>query len=257
MIDSKYFEIPDFCELTRQCEPNCPCNSCLSIFNNCGPAFGTTTPPVSKTPTCDCHDICVEEVVLIGNSGEITKCIAYPPVGSCRVKCNGTFNFPTLTVGEHCQVILWCADEQIDEGCASITVSIGLVIICGPCDSSQRPIILPLPNFTVPFPASRFRRFPDCTTPVTTQQLKDELTRIDGSCIIAQFNAIVTNPHQITITGKVIDKLWRTENLWVEGIRPFELNDQAVANGFSSFTVKGSFDSSHQIGTCIDFCAPS
>jgi hypothetical protein len=255
MIDSKYFEIPDFCELTRQCEPNCPCNSCLSIFNNCGPAFGTTTPPVSKAATCGCHDICVEEVVLIGNSGEITKHICYPPVGSCRVKSNGTFNFPSLTVGEHCQVILWCADEQIDEGCSSLTVSIGLVIICATSDCNDCPIILPLPSFTVSFPASRFRRFPDCT-PLTTQEFKDELTRIDGSCLIAQFNAVVTGAHQITITGKVIDKLWRTENLWIEGIRPFELNDDAVANGFSSFTVKGSFDIGHQINPSVDFCSP-
>lgn len=251
MIDSKYFEIPDFCELTRQCEPNCPCNSCLSIFNNCGPVFGTTTTPVSRIPTCECHDICVEEVVLIGNSGEFTKCIAYPPVGPCRVKCNGTFTFPTLTVGETCQVILWCADEQIDEGCQSITVRIGLVLICGNC--AANPIILPLPTFTRTF--TTFFRFPDCT-PVTGQQLKNELTRIDGSCLVAQFNAVVTNPQQITISGKIIDKLWRSENLWIEGIRPFELTDQAIANGFSSFTVKGSFDSSHQIGPCTDICPP-
>ncbi|AJQ27111.1 hypothetical protein [Pelosinus fermentans] len=249
MIDSKYFEIPDFCELTRQCEPNCPCNSCLSIFNNCGPVFGTTTTPVSRIPTCECHDICVEEVVLIGNSGEFTKCIAYPPVGPCRVKCNGTFNFPTLTVGETCQVILWCADEQIDEGCQSITVRIGLVLICGNCTTN--PIILPLPTFTKTF--TTFYGFPDCI-PVTGQQLKNELTRIDGSCLVAQFNAVVTTPQQITISGKIIDKLWRSENLWIEGIRPFELSDQAIANGFSSFTVKGSFDSSHQIGPCTDIC---
>lgn len=248
MIDSKYFEIPDFCELTRQCEPNCPCTSCLSIFNNCGPVFGTTTPPVSRIPTCNCHDICVEEVVLIGNSGEFTRCISYPPVGPCRVQCNGTFTFPTLTVGETCQVILWCADEVIDEGCQSVTVQIGLVLICGNCCCN--PIILPLPAFTTTF--TTFYSFPDCT-PVTGQDLKNALTRIDGSCLVAQFNAVVTTPQQITITGKVIDKLWRSENLWVEGIRPFELTDDAIANGFSSFTVKGAFDC-NQIGPSVDIC---
>jgi hypothetical protein len=143
-------------------------------------------------------------------------------------------------VGETCQVILWCADEQIDEGCQSITVRIGLVLICGNCTTN--PIILPLPTFTKTF--TTFYGFPDCT-PVTGQQLKNELTRIDGSCLVAQFNAVVTSPQQITITGKIIDKLWRSENLWVEGIRPFELTDEAIANGYSSFTVKGSFDTSH------------
>jgi len=252
MINSQYFEIPDFCSQTRQCEPNCPCNGCLTTFNDCGPNLGTTTNPISRTPTCECHDICVEEVVLIGNSGEFTKCIAYPPVGGCRVKCNGGFTFPALTVGQHFQVVVWCADEVIDAGCNSITVSIGLVLI-GPCSPGQNPVVLPLPNFTVPFPSVKFFRFPECTQ-LGPDELSDELTRIDGSCIVAQFNAVATSPNQITITGKVIDKLWRTENLWVEGIRPFELNDNAVANGFSSFTVKGVFNSSHQIGPCVDFC---
>lgn len=253
MIDSKYFEIPDFCNLTRQgpCDANCPCNDCLTLFNDCGPNLGTTTNPVSKTPVCQCHDICTEEVVLIGNSGEFTKCIAYPPVGPCRVLCPGSFTFPALTVGDHCQVIVWCAEEQIDPGCQTITVKIGLVVICGNCQTS--PIILPLPTFTRTF--TTFFSFPECT-PVSGQALKDELTRIDGSCIVAQFNAIVTSPNQITVTGKIIDKLWRAENLWVEGIRPFELNDQAVANGFTSFTIKGIFNSNHQIGPCTDFCPP-
>lgn len=268
MIDTKYFEIPDFCNLTRECDPNCsPCNDCISIFNdpNCSVNYGLTAIPVNKAPECSCHDICVEEVVLIGKQANITKCIAYPPVGPCRIKRCGPNNvqFPVLIEGQHLQVFLWCADESINSTCNSILVNIGLVVIaCSqsttPGDIFTHPVVIPLPNFQLTF--NTFYKFPNCTTAVSGSALSDALTTIDGSCIVAQFNATVgAGGRSINITGKVIDKLWRFENLWVSGIRPYELSDGDMnlappGNGFSSYTVKGIFNDTHAIGQCTDFC---
>ena len=48
------------------------------------------------------------------------------------------------------------------------------------------------------------------------------MTLIDGSCIVAntECEIDVTN-EQVIFTANVVDKLWKNENVWVEGVTPY------------------------------------
>lgn len=246
MTDSKYFEIPDFCCLTRQEENEC--TDCLNTFAVCGPAFGTTLTPVNPTPECVCHDICVEEVRFI-SSQNASACIAFPGVSPCRL---GGVQLPTLMPNSHCDVFVICAEEDITPDCSSITVKIGLLIVCTTSANVPVPFVT---TITLTFPGTTFFPFPDCTTgPLNFTQFQEALEIIDGSCTVIQLNA-TTNATgtQITVAGKVIEKLWKHENLWVVGLRPFDLSPNDVANGFVSFTISNDLQ---PINTCASFPCP-
>lgn len=246
MIDTQNFEIPDFCATdTRQC------SECLTTPTSaCAANFGVTCAPVT-IPTCACHDICVEEVRLIGLAGgncEFTECFVYPPIGPCRLPAG--FTLPAIITPQTLRTFVVCAQEVLDPNtCQVINVQIQLLVIARTTDGSTAAIPLSL---SIAF--DTFFRFPDCSTVVEGNDLQNALTEIDGSCLViqvrAQAVAAANGTTQIILSGKIIDKLWKHENLWISAIRPYDLNDAQRAQGFVSFTVSDVFNNSHTIGGC-------
>jgi len=253
MINSQQFEIPDFCSTdTRQCL------ECAIPNTICAANFGLTCPPISVA-ACSCHDICVEEVRLIGLAGgtcEFTQCFNYPPIGPCRLGAGITL--PIIDTAIQPKVFIVCAQEVLDPTtCQIINVQIQLLILAGTINNGN--VRIPL-SINVAF--DTFFRFPDCTTVVTGNELQNALTEIDGSCIVLQLRATVVpigtaGTVQITLSGKIIDKLWKHDNLWVTGIRPYDLNDAQRNEGFVSFTIPDIFNNTHTIGGCgPSICPP-
>ena len=83
--------------------------------------------------------------------------------------------------------------------------------------------------------------------------MQNALADIDGSCLVIQLVAQAVafgTTTQIVISGKIIDKLWKHENLWITGIRPYDLNAAQRNEGFVSFTIADIFNNSHKIGDC-------
>jgi len=253
MIDSQNFEIPDLCATqTRQCTQCTTPN-----FTACNANFGITCPPTT-VPSCECHDICVEEVRLIGLAGgtcEFTQCFAYPPIGSCRLGAGVTL--PIIDTNQPLKVFVACAQEVLGSRCRVIDVQIQLLILAATTDNrdfgrrDNSNVLIPL-NINVAF--DTFYRFPDCSTVVKGRALQNALTEIDGSCLVIQLKAeaepLDTTGAQITLSGKIIDKLWKHENLWITGIRPYDLNDAQRNEGFVSFTIPDVFNNTHTIGPC-------
>ncbi|MBC8014603.1 MAG: hypothetical protein H7X79_02540 [Sporomusaceae bacterium] len=246
MINSQNFEIPDGCATdTRQC------TECLPPIFTCAANFGLTCPPIT-VPTCECHDICVEEVRLIALAGgtcEFTQCFSYPPIGPCRLGAGITL--PIIDTAVQPRVFVICAQEVLDSTtCQVINVQIQLLILAATISSGN--VLIPL---TINVAFDTFFRFPDCSTVLTGAALQNALTEIDGSCLVIQLRAVAAavgaaGTVQITLEGKIIDKLWKHENLWVTGIRPYDLNDAQRAAGFVSFTIPDVFNNSHTIGPC-------
>lgn len=246
MNDSQNFQIPDYCATdTRQC------TECAIPSSTCAANFGVTCPPVTA-PLCECHDVCVEEVRLIGLAGgtcEFTQCFSYPPIGPCRLGAG--IILPIIDTTVQPRVFVVCAQEVLDSAtCQVINVQIQLLILAGTINSGN--VLIPL-SINVAF--DTFFRFPDCTTVVTGNDLQNALAEIDGSCLVIQLQATVAavgtaGTAQITLNGKVIDKLWKHENLWITGIRPYDLNDAQRAAGFVSFTIPDIFNNTHAIGAC-------
>jgi len=252
MISSETFEIPDLC--TNQVRQ---CTECIVPSTACAANFGITCPPAT-IPTCTCHDICVEEVRLIALAGgtcEFTQCFSYPPIGPCRLGAGITLPIIDTTVQP--RVFVLCAQESLDSTtCQVINVQLQLLILASTINSGN--ILIPL-GVNVAF--DTFYRFPDCTTLVTGSDLQNALTEIDGSCIVIQLRAQAvpvgtTGTAQITISGKIIDKLWKHENLWITGIRPYDLTEAQRNQGFVSFTIPDVFNNSHTIGECSPLACP-
>jgi hypothetical protein len=249
MINSQNFEIPDFCATdTRH---NRQCLDCDIPLTSCAANFGLTCPPVPQ-PTCECHDICVEDVRLIGLAGgtcEFTQCFSFPPIGPCRLGAGVTLPIIDTTIQP--KVFIVCAQEVLDSTtCQIINVQIQLLVLAATINNGN--VLIP---FSINVAFDTFFRFPDCTTVVTGNDLQNALTEIDGSCVVIQLKATAvpigtTGTVQITISGKIIDKLWKHENLWISAIRPYDLNDAQRNEGFVSFTIPDIFNNTHTISGC-------
>ena len=236
-------EVPEFASLLRQCDPNGICNECCDLLSSCAANLGILNTPVNPTPECVCHDICVEEVTLIC-AKPVNCTIPYPPIGRCRL---GNVPLPPLPNNTICNVFVTCADEVLDAGCQSVSATIGLLIVCGT-------VVVPT-CFTIQ--CNTFTSVPDCTA-VTGLALQQQIKEIDGSCLVIQVRA-VTNADgtAIILTGKVIEKLWKHQNLMVVGLRPYDLNDAERADGFISITVSNEFNALHKISPCSSSSCPS
>ncbi|AIF52929.1 multicopper oxidase family protein [Pelosinus sp. UFO1] len=216
-------------------------------------SFGLDVPngPNNPIPDSVCHDIRVKEVRLIGVPlTPPTACIAFPPISPCRLS---GVTLPTLAANTHPDVFIICADETLTNNCTHITVQIGLLIIA---QTTTPGLTIPfVTTITVDFPFNVFVPFPDCTAgPLNQSQFIDEIENIDGSCTVVQLNATVDPTSTfITIAGKVIEKLWKHENLWIVGLRPYDLSPNDIANGFVSFTVSQELQ---PINSCSGFQCP-
>lgn len=244
MSESFNLEVPEFASLFRApCDPNGVCNDCCNLFSTLGANLGVLNTPVNPTPNCVCHDVCVEDVTLICAT-PITRTLDYPPVGRCRL---GGVSLPALSPSTPCNVFVSCADEALGPTCSSVIVTLGLLIVCGN-------VVVPT-CFSVT--CNTFIDFPTGTA-VSGTTLRDRIKEIDGSCLTIQVNAVTNaDGSQIIISGKIIDKLWKHENLWIQGIRPYDLSDVERANGFISITVKQDFGGGQGIPGCNSFICPS
>ena len=244
-MNSQNFEVPDFCATdTRQTL------ECLIPLTTCAANFGVTCPP-APILTPDCHDICVEDVRLIGLAGgtcEFTQCFNFPPIGPCRLGAGVTL--PIIDTTVPLRVFVVCAQEVLGASCQVINVEIQLLVLAATINNGN--VLIP---FTITVAFDTFFRFPDCSTIVTGTALQNELTEIDGSCLVLllRATAIATGPAgtvQIIVSGKIIDKLWKHENLWISAIQPYEINDAQRNEGFVSFTIPDIFNNTHTIGGC-------
>ena len=69
--------------------------------------------------------------------------------------------------------------------------------------------------------------------------LKNELTYIDGSCMTVQLSCNIYKDtscscprYMARIRGNIVDKLWKRESVWVEGIRPYPDNSLSFCDTF-------------------------
>jgi hypothetical protein len=245
-------QVPEFAAALRHpqlaCDLNTPCNECCAIASdpNCRINFGldiVPNGPNNPIPNCECHDVCVQEVTMIASS-EICVALPYPPIGVCRLGPGVTL--PPITPGQIGLVYVVCAGETLGADCCSAINSIQILIILTTLTGSV--VALPV---TLNVTLANFFDFPTCA-PLTCNQVATRMKEIDGSCKIIQLRAVVNGTGTaVFLSGKIIDKLWKHENLWFVGIRPYDLNAAQRNLGFISITVDNVFTNlNHAIDPC-------
>ena len=178
----------------------------------------------AETVACVCHDICVEDVRDIGvKDRTLFHCVPCNTDG--RAGCRGGFLPDGVPTIQSWRVL--CADEALSPatGCDRINNEVEFEVVLR--YGSTLVVVTPRDTFSIMW--HKFARFPSGVFyPNTTagqNQFRNELALIDGSCKVVIIESVTVategNDCVLQIAYKVIDKLWKHENLLVSAIRPY------------------------------------
>jgi len=227
---------------------NSNCSECCTIFSDPAKmaAFGYTA-----SVTCECHDICVEDVRDICVKGRtLQQCVPCNPDG--RAGCRGGFLPDGVPTVQSWRVL--CADERLspETNCDRIINEVEFEVVLRYSTGSLA-VLTPKDTFNcywhdfAKFPSGVF--YPDNMAGLN--QFKNELAAIDGSCkvIIIDSVRVVTSGNDclLEIEYRVIDKLWKHENLLVSALKPYPGTGEV-----GNITVCEEFEQGHSIGACVD-----
>ena len=211
--------------------------NCRDFLNANSRRFGITESNLRS----EYLDICARNVRCIA-SRRIDEKIVLPSMSNFINSCTGLVDsaggidtgFASLRVTHAKEELVDC-----DTNCPGVKVIIkGQIIVrtknCNPCCS---PSYMAIP---VELCSEIIRDFYSTANGEKIAQLKNELPNIDGSCMV--INLICRVYREICgggsryiahIRGSVVDKLWKQENIWVEGIRPYPAPAITVCDKFS------------------------
>ena len=227
-------------------DPNC--GECCAIFTDeeKRAAFGYQV----EEATCECHDICVKDVRdICVKERTLRFCVPCSTNGG-RAGCRGGFlpdGAPSLQSWR-----VYCADETISPatGCDRIVNEVEFEVVLR-YDSGTLLVVTPRESFDcmwydfAKFPSGEFYE----NSTAGLNQFKNEQAMIDGSCkviIIENVQVVIEgNDCILEITYKVIDKLWKHENLLVSALRPYVGSGETI-----NITVCQQFEQGHLIGPC-------
>lgn len=206
-------------------DPTDSCSLCCAVFTDpdLRAAFGYQ----EDTAVCECHDICVEDVRLICVHEE-TVSLQLPGVDALAANCRGRRIVTNAAAFTCLDVTVTCAEENLLPDCSGVENEVGLQVVLE--STTTTPPMIFLINTTVTFECTQFFTFPDgqLRNSGSTPSIQEELTLIDGSCktIIIKSCEVIPDPTcpRVEVGLKVIDKLWKFENLLVSAIRPYPEN---------------------------------
>lgn len=237
------------CETTILQTPTCTtnCGECSTIFTN--PAKRAAFGYEAETAACVCHDICVEDVRDIGvKDRTLFHCVPCNTDG--RAGCRGGFLPDGIPTVQSWRVL--CADEALSPatGCDRINNEVEFEVVLR--YGGTLVVVTPRDTFSIMW--HEFARFPSGVfypnNIVGLNQFRSELALIDGSCkvVIIESVSVATegNDCVLQIAYKVVDKLWKHENLLVSAIRPYPGVGES-----ENITVSQEFNSGHTIGACL------
>ncbi|HBN83053.1 MAG TPA: hypothetical protein DDZ89_04355 [Clostridiales bacterium] len=227
--------------------PNC--GECCAIFTD--PARRAAFGYQAESVTCECHDICVEDVRdICVRQRTATHCVPCNPDG--RAGCRGGF-LPDGAPGIQSWRVL-CAEERLSPstGCDRIINELEFEVVLR-YGTGTLAVVTPRDTFNCFW--YEFARFPSGVhfqnNLAGLNQFRSELAAIDGSCkvIIIENVRVVTigNDCVLEIDYKVIDKLWKHENLLVSALKPYP-----GVGEVGNITVSQEFEQGHRIVPCVN-----
>lgn len=202
-----------------------------------------------------CIDMCTQNVLLIHPFPQVIKNIPWPnATTNPNHDCRGVFDIPPGLPPTRCYFRVTCADEELDceNGVPSVTVNVeGQIVL--EFNVNGTPLYwmkeISIINETLTSAANWYRT--DTGNEIANPRFKEFIRMIDGSCVVTMTNCEidVTN-QQVVFTANVVDKLWKFENVWVEGVTPYQqliINQPPVVE---NITVPGNF-AGHSIPSCL------
>lgn len=225
--------------------PNCGevCNVFADSAKRAAFGYGAGSAPWA------CHDICVEDVRDIAvKNRTLFQCVPCNVDGTAG--CRGGFLPDGAPAVQSWRVL--CAGESLSPstGCDRINNEVEFEVVLR--YGSTLVVVTPRDSFSImwhefaKFPSGVF--YPNNAT--GKNQFRNELALIDGSCQVIIIESVSVamegNDCVLKIEYKLIDKLWKQENLLVSAIRPYPGVGES-----ENITVSQEFNASHSIGACL------
>ncbi|HPB78561.1 MAG TPA: hypothetical protein PK422_00040 [Sedimentibacter sp.] len=223
-------------------------------LNSLSTEFGITR-ELNEERDLRCVDICVPHVLLIHAFDPFEKFIPWPNATTNPNRdCRGVFDIPPGLPPENCFFRVTCANEEFNcvEGVPTITVTVeGQLVLEFVVNGTSIFWVKEITVLDETLNAASNWYRTDTGNEIVDTGFAFFMTLIDGSCIVIDSQCeIDTEGQQVIFTANVVDKLWKHENVWVEGVTPYlqlRFNQPPTA---TNITVHEEFVD-HAIPSCI------
>ncbi|MBQ7283605.1 MAG: hypothetical protein IJ339_03140 [Oscillospiraceae bacterium] len=214
----------------------CDQKNCRDFLQQNSRKFGITDTNLGK----ECLDICARNVRCIA-SRRIDEKIVLPSMSNFLNSCTGLVDCAGGIDTQFASLRVTHAKEELvdcDTNCPGVQVTIkGQIIVrTRSCNANCPPSYMAIP---VELVSEVIRDFYSTADGQRVAQLHNELPNIDGSCMVINLNCRVyrevcngCSRYVAHIRGSVVDKLWKLENIWVEGIRPYPAPSITICDRF-------------------------
>ena len=186
-------------------------------------------------------DICARNVRCIA-SRRISEDIILPSMSTFINSCTGLVDTAGGIDTQFASLRVTHAHEELvdcDTDCPGVKVTIkGQIIVrtrptgCN-CTVNYMAIPVQLASETI-------RDFYSTATGEKIKCLKNELPNIDGSCMVINLSCRICREvcngcsrYVAQVKGSIVDKLWKEENIWLEGWRPYQSPSITVCDRFA------------------------
>ena len=190
------------------------------------------------------HDICVQDVKYTCTQ-DIDLYVPIPATGEGLIPGSCRGELIPLTPDMSCAVSVICAEESLKPSCLGVDIRVGFQVVLTPPNPNICPTLVI--NHYHDFECTTFCPFPS-GAPITGTAVRNALKTIDGSCVVVKDLCCHIDDGQcsrVHITGCLIDKLWKHDNLYVLGI------------ALGGVTVCQEFPEPHKIGECTPCPGPA
>ena len=214
----------------------CEAKNCKEFIMNNRQKFGIT----ENNLTSECLDICTKNVKYIA-SRRINERIVLPSMSQFINSCTGLVDTACGIDTKFASLRITHATEQLVD-CDSATPGVQ-VTIKGQVIVRTKPVSCSCPASYMAIPVELVSEviydFYSTQNGERAACLANVLPAIDGSCMVINLSCRIyrevcqgSSRYIAHIRGSVVDKLWKTENIWVEGIRPYPSNSVSVCEKF-------------------------
>lgn len=214
-------------------------NSCVKDYlcNN-KTRFGI----LENVPETEFLNITAQNVRFIATK-QIRTSIPLPSVNGILNNCRGIINYPGVIDTSYASFKVTDAHEELvncetDRPGVRVTINGQIVVRSVPCDDNCPPTYIAIPVQVVD---EVLYNFYSTDSGALSTCLKDELAFIDGSCMVVQLSCSIYKDttgscprYMARIRGNIVDKLWKRESIWVEGIRPYPSNALTFCDSFET-----------------------
>lgn len=185
-------------------------------------------------------DICAQHVRCIA-ARKINEEIVLPSMSSFINSCTGLVDTAGgIDTGFASLRVTHAHEELVDCDCecpgVKVTIRGQIIVRTRPTGCNCAVSYLAIP---VELVSETIREFYSTATGDRIKHLKNELPYIDGSCMVINLSCRVCREvcngcsrYVAQVRGSVVDKLWKSENIWIEGIRPYVAPSVTVCDRF-------------------------